>query len=82
MREIRVSEERMPRSKREVAVEQTNLSTPKELEGMDRAALMVQKGIRLKLLREVLVGTLYPRIVQSELDRIEELLTEDLKDAD
>ncbi len=63
----------MPRSKREVAIEETKLASREELEGLDVSALIVQKEKR-KVLLQQMVGTLYPRIVADEMERIDELL--------
>ncbi len=54
-------------------VEKTKLATRKELESMNVSALIVQKEKR-RILMGQMVGTLYPRIVADELERIEELL--------
>jgi len=72
----------LPRSKREAArsadrptYKETKLASREELEGMDRAALIMQKHKRLELLKQM-VGTLYPRMVEDEIERIEELLAD------
>ena len=59
---------RLPRSKREVVIEETKLASREELEGLDMSALIVQKAKR-KVLIQQMVDTF-----GDEIERIEELL--------
>ena len=65
----------LPRSKREVMTEKANLCTRSEIEILDRAELIRQRRKRESLLGKF-VGGLYPRIVSSEIVRINERLEE------
>jgi hypothetical protein len=65
----------MPRSKREVMTEKANLCTRSEIEILDKAGLLMQRKKRERLLGQF-VGGLYPRIVSSEIVRIDERLRE------
>jgi hypothetical protein len=65
----------MPRSKREVMTEKANLCTRSEIEILDKAGLLMQRKKREQLMGQF-VGGLYPRIVSSEIVRINERLEE------
>ena len=67
--------EQLPRSKREVILENANLCTRMEIEILDRDQLIAQRRKREKLMLQF-VGGLYPRIVSSEIVRINERLRE------
>jgi hypothetical protein len=55
--------------------EKANLCTRTEIEILDKAGLLAQRKKREKLLG-MFVGGLYPRIVSSEIVRIDERLRE------
>ena len=65
----------MPRSKREAAIEETTLASISELEGLGISALIMQRKKREALAKQM-VGTLYPQILATEIERIDERLEE------